>query len=504
MSRSLNLNRGRLRPLIPIENIMRVNLYRSVLLILLSFSLNATEKPNVLLIMVDDMNTMLSTYGDTQVKTPNLEKLKANGIQFNRAYVQYPQCTASRASMLTGLYPGQNGVTQLRQHFRNYVPWVKTLPQVFKENGYYTARVGKIFHYDVPREMGTDGMDDPISWIDKYNPVGIDRTDHKKTKWLGPRKPKDKWGGGAISWIRAGGSSQEHTDGIATQQAIKILDSKHPKKTGDPFFLAVGYFRPHVPFGAPEKFFDLYPVEKIKFIKDDLKDRDDIPTAALSDDHHTLKMTDDQRREAYQAYFASISFVDEQIGALLAHLELLNLTKSTIVVFVSDHGFLMGQHGLWQKKNLFEESVRTPLIIASPFTHINSNESDALVEIIDIYPTILELTGIAIPKHASGISFTHLLENPDQKFRESAFSQTDSKAGKTRPGFPKVVGYSIRTDRFRYTEWGSTEYGAELYDHSNDKNELNNLISNPTFQLEKIKLQSLLKQRIQEAQTKKR
>ncbi len=215
-------------------------------------------------------------------------------------------------------------------------------------------------------------------------------------------------------------------------------------------------------------------------------------------------MTDDQRREAYQAYFASISFVDEQIGALLAHLELLNLTKSTIVVFVSDHGFLMGQHGLWQKKNLFEESVRTPLIIASPFTHINSNESDALVEIIDIYPTILELTGIAIPKDTSGISFTHLLENPDQKFRESAFSQTDSKAGKTRPGFPKVVGYSIRTDQFRYTEWGRGEYGAELYDHLNDKNELNNLISNPTFQLEKIKLQSLLKQRIQEAQTKRR
>ena len=144
------------------------------------------------------------------------------------------------------------------------------------------------------------------------------------------------------------------------------------------------------------------------------------------------------------------------------------------------------------------------MIIASPFTHLNSNESDALVEIIDIYPTILELTGIAIPKHASGISFTHLLENPDQKFRESAFSQTDSKAGKTRPGFPKVVGYSIRTDQFRYTEWGNGEYGAELYDHSNDKNELNNLISNPTFKLEKIKLQSLLKQRIQEAQTKKR
>ena len=134
MSRSLNLNRGRLRPLIPIENIMRVNLYRSLLLILLSFSLNATEKPNVLLIMVDDMNTMLSTYGDIQVKTPNLEKLKANGVQFNRAYVQYQQCTASRASMLTGLYPEQNGVTQLRQHFRNYLPWVKTLHQLFNEN----------------------------------------------------------------------------------------------------------------------------------------------------------------------------------------------------------------------------------------------------------------------------------------------------------------------------------------------------------------------------------
>ena len=460
------------------------------------------EKPNVLLIMVDDMNTMLSTYGHKQVKTPNLEKLKKEGVQFNKAYVQYPQCTASRTSMLTGLYPDQSGVTQLRQHFRNFVPEAKTLPQIFKEKGYYTARVGKIFHYDVPREVGTDGMDDSISWVEKFNPIGIDKIRHDKTTWLGPRKPNDKWGGGAISWMRVGGSSEEHTDGIATKKALELLKVKHSEQTEQPFFLAVGYFRPHVPFAAPEKFFDLYPREKIDFIQSNSRDREDIPIAALSDDHHTLNITDSQRKDVYQAYYASISFIDEEIGKLLNQLELLNLKETTIVIFVSDHGFLMGQHGLWQKKNLFEESVRTPLIISSPFHDNDVNESNAIIELVDLFPTILDLTGIEVPNNLSGKSFASIIDHPVEKFRLSALSQTDSKAGKTRPGFPKVKGYSIRTERFRYTEWDQGNQGAELYDHANDSEEIDNLIFNPDYEREKIRLKAELHKRIKDAQQK--
>ncbi|MEM7145090.1 MAG: sulfatase [Verrucomicrobiota bacterium] len=466
----------------------------SLPLLLLALCLSSlpaeTSPPNVFLITTDDMNCDLATYGHPLVNSPNLDRLAARGLLFERAYCQYPVCNPSRSSFMTGLYPESTGILSNAGHFRENVPDVITMPQLFRNNGYFAARIGKIYHYGVPPDIGTDGKDDPPSWEVVRNPIGIDKAVEPEIKTLQEGKY-----GGTLSWLNVPSKDEDHTDGIGATQAIDLLETHHPGKTGKPFFIAMGFYRPHTPFVAPPHYFDLYPTDKIEPVLLDPEDRDDIPTAALPDRPHQLELTIDQRKEIIQAYYASISLVDTQVGRLLDALDRLDLTENTIVVFLSDHGYHLGHHGLWQKSDLFEGSTRVPLIFSVPMPGMAKGETtQSLVELTDVYPTLVELCGLPRPDHLQGVSLVPILENPLATVRDSAYSVTESRTVK-REDKSKFLGRTIRTDRYRYTEWDDGEFGTELYDYENDPEEFTNLAPNPEKAALVKKLQQQLRAR---------
>ena len=454
----------------------------------------ANDRPNVLFITIDDLNADLGTYGHPIVQSPYIDELARSGLRFDRAYIQAPQCTPSRSSFLTGLYPEQTGVVGHGPHFRDLIPNVTTLPQLYRENGYFSARVGKIFHYGVPSQIGTDGLDDPQSWDLVVNPIGIDKEVEDEMHSIDPETTNV---GGTLSWLKVDSRDEEHTDGMVTQEAIKLLQEHHPDKTGKPFFLGVGYFRPHVPFIAPTKYFDLYPLETIEPFQNPADNRDDIPRAALADRTNQLTLSDDQQRELIQAYYASISFIDAQVGELLQELKRLNLDQDTIVLLMSDHGYHLGQHGLWQKSDLFEGGVRTPLIISVPGSDSQGQGTDSLVEFVDIYPTLVELSGLPHPDYLSGVSLVPILEQPETKLRDSAFTQAPT-FDREHPDlqYRNIMGYSIRTDRYRYTQWGPEGiFGEELYDYEEDPLEFTNRAESRAHEALRFQLQRRLQQR---------
>ncbi len=451
------------------------------------------QPPNILFIAVDDLNNDLGTYGHPLVQSPHIDRLAARGMRFDRAYSQYPVCNPSRSSFLTGLYPEQTGVLTNADSFRVHIPEVVTLPQWFKEHGYFTARVGKIFHYGVPGEIGTDGMDDPRSWHQVVNPRGIDREVHDRIHTLTPGHF-----GGTLSWLRLDEGEGEHTDALGATAAIELLEQHHPAQTGHPFFLAVGFYRPHTPYVAPSPYFEPYPLAQIEPVMEQPGDRDDIPVAALADRPKQRALTLDQRREIIQAYYASISFMDAQVGRLLDALDRLGLAEKTIVVFVSDHGYHLGHHGLWQKGDLFEGSVRVPLIITLPEHRDAGMATEALVELVDLYPTLVDLSGLPQPGYLAGQSLRPILEGAAYSGRSAAFTVAWSRARWTRPELGdtyRVLGYTIRTSRYRYTEWNEGEAGAELYDYVTDPQEYTNLIDSPAHADTLARLKTLLDER---------
>ncbi|MEM8955210.1 MAG: sulfatase [Verrucomicrobiota bacterium] len=434
----------------------------------------ASSQPNVLLITTDDMNCDLAAYGHPLVNSPNLNRLASRGLLFERAYCQYPVCNPSRSSFMTGLYPESTGILSNAGHFRENIPEVVTMPEHFRNHGYFAARVGKIYHYAVPTDIGNDGGDDPQSWDEVRNPIGIDKAVEPDINTLQEGKF-----GGTLSWLKVASKDEDHTDGIGTTDAIDLLETHHPDKTGKPFFIAMGFYRPHTPFVAPPHYFDLYPTDQIDPVLLDPNDRNDIPKAALPDRAHQLDLTLAQRKEIIQAYYASISLVDTQVGRLLDALDRLDLTDNTIVVFFSDHGYHLGHHGLWQKSDLFEGSTRVPLIFSVPMPDMaQGTTTQSLVELIDVYPTLNDLCGLPRPKHLQGASLIPILENPLATVRNTAYSVTESRTVK-RDDNSKFLGRTIRTDRYRYTEWDDGEFGVELYDYKNDPEELTNLAPNP-------------------------
>lgn len=441
--------------------------------------LRAAEKMNILFISVDDMNNDLGCYGNAQVKSPNLDKLAARGIKFDRAYCQFPLCSPSRTSIMTGLRPDATRVFDLQYHFRQEVPDVVTLSQFFKNNGYYAARVGKIYHYGNPGQIGTDGLDDPPSWIEKFNPAGRDKT------VLEPEIIRLSRGGlGSSISVLADkeGRDEEHTDGMVASEAIRLMEANK----GKPFFIAAGFYRPHCPYVAPQKYFDLYPLDKITLPPIIANQRDLVPQPALASTNPWpyIGVTPDEARQGKQAYYASISFVDAQIGRLIDALDRLGLRDNTTIVFWSDHGYLLGEHGLWQKQSCFEESARVPLIIAPPKSKSAGQSSPRTVELLDIYPTLVDLAGLTPPAHLQGASLRPLLENPQAQWNRPAYTQVQ------RGGFP---GHSVRTERWRYTEWDGGEKGSELYDHENDPQELKNLADNPQLAEVQTQMKALIK-----------
>ncbi|MCZ6793113.1 MAG: sulfatase [Planctomycetota bacterium] len=436
--------------------------------------LDAATRPNVLFIAVDDLNNDLGCYGHSLVQSPHIDRLARRGVVFERAYCQYPVCNPSRSSFLTGLYPHQTGVLSNAGDFRKKLPDVVTLPQLFRKNGYFVARVGKLYHYGVPTQIGTNGKDDPASWEEVVNPRGRDKDDEDLIQSIAPHRNF----GGTLSWLAADGADDEQTDALGAQALVEFLEKHHPERSGKPFFLAMGFYRPHTPFVAPKKYFALYPRGKIELAEDPPDDRDDIPRAALADRPHQLAMSDDRQREVIQAYYASITFMDAQVGRLLDALERLKLEKSTIIVFVSDHGYHLGRHGLWQKGDLFEGSCRAPLIIADPRKAATAGRrTRGITEFVDIYPTLVELCGLPAPGHLAGRSLAPLLDDPSRAGKPAAFTVTHSRVrlSSDRPR-KRFLGYTVRTDRYRYTEWGDrAEFGVELYDHAKDPHEHVNL-----------------------------
>ncbi|MEZ6057031.1 MAG: sulfatase [Planctomycetaceae bacterium] len=447
----------------------------------------STRRPNVLFIAVDDLACTLGCYGDLVAKTPNIDRLAASGVCFQQAYNQLPLCNPTRASIMTGLRPDQIKVYDLDRHFRDELPDVVTLPQAFQQGGYFAARVGKIYHYNVPASIGTDGFDDPVSWNRTVNPKGRDKADEALIHNAEPHRKISA----SLSWLAADGDDIEQTDGMIATEAIKIMEEKRD----EPFFLGVGFFRPHTPYVAPRKYFEWYPVESLRLPYAPEGDREDIPTAAFAHNcpvpHYNLD--EPTLLQATQAYYACVSFVDAQVGRLLDALDRLELSEKTIVVFWSDHGYHLGEHhGIWQKRTLFEQGARSPLIIRDPRS-AGRGASRRIVEFVDIYPTLTELANLKSPTNLAGRSLRPLLINPIAEWNAYAVTQVLRPADDRLP--EPVMGCSIRTDRYRYTEWGEGKHGVELYDHQTDPQEFHNLAIKPTASVSKtiLELQRLLR-----------
>ena len=463
----------------------------------MSFSiLNA--QPNILLIISDDLNTRIGPYMDIDNHTPNLDRLANEGVRFTRTYSQFPLCGPSRASFMSGLYPETNGVLGNNDQpgsYRLKTPALSNHPSMagfFREQGYFTARVSKIFHMGVPGgiERGDPGGDDPDSWDYAYNVMGPETLSPGTLELLSPGSRH--YGGNFSRMILKDGLENTQTDYLAASQAIAILENRVGKlpeggtnkrrvKPDAPFFLAVGFVRPHVPFIAPERSFDRYPEEKMNI--PEVVVGNNVPEEALRRQNDKIwKMDETQKRKTIGAYMASVRFMDEQVGRLLEALDRLKIREETIVIFISDHGYNLGEHDSWSKVSLWEGSIRVPMIISHPgFKEIHGTTDDSITELIDLYPTLAELCDLAEKQPAilQGKSLTGAIMGETVKSKSIAY--TVSYGGK---------GASVRTDKWRYTRWGEDAEGVneELYDHVNDPEEHVNLAQDSNHQDELIEM----------------
>jgi len=451
-------------------------------------SAQTPRKMNVLLIVADDLNCDLHCYGHPQVETPHLDALAREGVQFQHAYCQFPLCSPSRSSFLTGRRPNVTGVMKLPRaasngiydlepspHFREYIPDTVTLPQLFRQHGYEVVRIGKMYHYGVPRQIGTPGLDDEPSWDRIVNPAGRDKAEEHLVFTLTPNNY-----GGTLSWLASQGTDEEQTDGLIATGAISLLESLKDR----PFFLGVGFFRPHTPYVAPQKYYDRIDKNSIPLPELSENDQKRLPAPAyLSARKVQDTMSDDLRREAIQAYHAAVSFLDAQVGRVIEALDRLGLRDNTIVVFTSDHGYHMYEHGLWQKTSLFENSARVPLIFRAPGHAGNGSKTESLAEMLDIYPTLADLCGLPAPEYLEGTSLRPVLDDPSRSVKDAAFTQVLRG---------KFYGYSIRTDRWRYTQWDNGKKGEQLFDMQNDPRELHDLSADPRCAQVKSELKARL------------
>ena len=448
------------------------------------------QKPNILLIISDDLNTRIGPYMEIDNHTPNLDRLAKKGIRFTRAYCQYPVCGPSRASMMSGLYPETNKILRNNDKpgsYRVETPSLANHPSMagfFRENGYYTARVSKIFHMGVPGgiERGDPGGDDPDSWDYASNIMGPETHSQGKLELLSPGNLH--YGSNFSRMILNNELEYTQTDYLAVSQAIAILENRVGKvapnakntskeKANSPFFLAVGLVRPHVPLIAPENCFEPYPDDEVQLPL--VVIGDDVPKAALKRNNEKIwKMDENQKKQTISAYMASVRFMDQQVGRLLDALDRLKIREETIVIFLSDHGYNLGEHGCWSKLSLWEGSVRVPLIISYPGTEkTQGTDYNSVMELIDLYPTLTDLCDFSDkqPEILQGKSLANYILN-NEKAEEESVAYTVNSRGRSA---------SIRTERWRYNRWGENagENNEELYDHSNDPEEHINLAYKP-------------------------
>lgn len=417
------------------------------------------EGPNVLLITIDDLRPELSIYGSPAVSSPSFERLSARALQFDRAYAQGTNCNPSRTSLLLGLRPHTTGVGTNRVFFRDAVPDAITLPQFFRQNGYTTASVGRVFH-----GAQNKGWQDPPSWDRVLVPEGVTP--------LGRRgKGRTIRAGDEViaRWRAAKGGDDDQPDGQIASQAVRLLEELG---AGGPFFAAIGFNRPHTPYVAPERYFELYRLKSIRPPRPS-EFEGSILAVALPKKPFFARLTVRQRRELIRGYLASTSFVDAQLGRILDAVDRLSLWSDTVIVVTSDHGYHLGEHGHWGKRTLFEHSARVPLLIHAPSMKTGGRTSSRTVELLDLYPTLSDLAGLEPRAPLEGRSLVPLLNRPGRSWKPAAYTELVRD---------DVIGRSVRTGRWRYTKWGDGSAGVELYDHRIDPDEHLNLALVPEFE----------------------
>lgn len=432
------------------------------------------DKPNVLLIMSDDLNTALSGFGHPQCKTPELDRLATHGVSFRRMYCQFPICGASRSSLMNGLYPYSTGDMANTTKFRKTRPDAVTMSQLFKNNGYYVARVSKIFHMGIPTEIidGTAVADDPQSWGDTFN---IQSGEHNMPGLRVDHSPG--WDSSqTFQRVEAEAGDLSMVDGKAATKAIELLREHR----GDPFFIALGFVRPHVPLVAPEKYFRAYPEKDMVLAKVPENDLADVGKPTLRyKTTASLQIKPEDMPGILSAYYASVSHMDSQVGRVLDALDELGLRENTVVVFSSDHGYHLGEHHKWQKQHLFEETTRVPFILSAPWLEKTQGTSATQIcELVDLYPTISDLCGLTPPQYLQGSSMLPILEDvATSKWQKASAFSVSTKGG-----------VSLRTEKWRYTEWGEGGQDVELYDLTTDPQEFTNVTDEPAYKREKESL----------------
>ncbi|MFO0868851.1 MAG: sulfatase [Pirellulales bacterium] len=424
---------------------------------------------HVLFLIADDLtSTALSCYGNKLCPTPHIDRLAAHGTRFTRAYCNATYCGPSRASFLSGYYPHATGVlgyTSPRPQIGDRATW----PQHFRHAGYYTARVGKIFHMGVPGdiEQGNDGADDPASWTERFNSRGPEwqAPGDGETLEGNPDGRKPVVGGNTFVVVEADGDDRVHADGRTAETATQLL-AQHADA---PFFLAVGFVRPHVPFVAPRRYFAPFlPYDKLPLPQRIPGDWDDIPPAGINyKTSVNMKMDERRQKKAVGGYYASVAYLDAQVGHVLDALDRSGQADNTIVIFTSDHGYHLGEHDFWAKVSLREESAQVPLIIRVPGQ--TPAVCHSLVELLDLYPTTARLCGLDVPARLQGRDLTPLLDDPEQTVRDTAFCVA-----------PSSRGFLLRDQRWAYLQYGEDgSGGAELFDLERDPHQFTNLATDP-------------------------
>ena len=428
------------------------------------------RKPNVLFIVVDDLNTTLGCYDHPVVKTPHIDKLAENGVKFNHAYCNYAVCGPSRGSFLTGLRPESIGILDNRTPLQDVLDDRVTLPYIFKKNGYYTMSLGKVFH-------GSGDHNDPKAWdeIHGYGPTELGKKGESRNMTDGVLK----W----CWWQAAEGNDEDQPDGQIARKAVEFIKTEKEK----PFFLAVGFHKPHDPFIAPKKYFDLYPLENCN--------PPQLPEGWKPPYDHSLphqtsvfnKFSERDKREFLRSYYACTSFLDTQVGKLIAALKESGQMENTLIVFFGDHGYHLGEHNWWNKVTIYEKGTNAPFILAGNGINAKGNESNAMFEFIDIYPTLAELAGLDnVPNHLEGKSFAKIVNNPNGVFRPEVRAIINRGP---------MLGRMVKNENFRYIEWDEGKQGAELYDQKNDPIEYQNLADNPDYSDVKAMMKKILQER---------
>ena len=414
-----------------------------------------TDK-NILLIIVDDLNNTLACYGNEVVKTPNINQLSQMGVQFNNAYCNYPVSNPSRSSFLTGLYPESAKVLNNTTHLKDVLGDKITLPYLFKENGFCTMSIGKVFH-------GSNEQNDPKAWDEfhMYEPTAIGKTGESRNITNGVLK----W----CTWMAANGTDEDLQDGQNAKKAIEFIESKKTK----PFFLALGFQKPHDPFIAPKKYFDMYPLNICNppIIPDGWKPP--YPFTLPAETTIFNKFSDQDKREFLRSYYACTTYMDAQLGKVLKALKETKQLDNTLIIFMGDNGYHLGEQNWWNKVTLFEKGTNPPFIVVGNSVGKKNIRTNTLIEFVDLYPTLADIFKLKnTPDYLEGKSFKEILKNPELPFRDVVYAVVSRG---------EFLGKMVKSQKWRYEEWDDAKKGIELYDQINDKFEYNNLAQKPEY-----------------------